>query len=483
MHQWLKRAVLVCGIFIAVWIGMAMYWNTNNRLPSSSEVIIFLGLVPLVLVLAAVLSLKIIATAMVKPISDTSAAASERANNDPNVIEKQDIRADLIILASSIRAPHGDSSDELAQALVSNQGKLVLDEELTDLNGFPILSGRIQSVEEESQRKALSKWGTSCQLPVISWSTEQLRALSIASTIIDNLLLQAMTHPLLPSYMAADYAQRPSIALPILQLFSVLPLHWNDEHRQIATKWFLHLIEEHGWPLERISISQASSADHAQPFLMIEQLTMQSHRQGFPCFSLLIACESLVGAQTVLDWEQAVKLLTASNEYGQVPGEGAAGFLIVDIEQARLMRVEGMARMHQAFSARREKSADVRGRIDTGILERLTQQALASAAIPAKKIALLAADTDHRGSRAGELIGMASTTFADLDLKTQCYKVAACCGFAGVVSSLTALALAHHAVMTNDNPTLCISNQDEFECSAVVVSPIADEAMFLGAPA
>jgi hypothetical protein len=481
MRQWLKRAVLVCGVFIAIWIGMAMYWNASNRLPTLSDVIIYLGVAPIGLVFALWLSVKMVTALTVKPAVGTSTGEAEKVDSTTSSSEKEAIRTELIILASSIKGPHGESTDELAQALISNNAKLVLDEKLTDSNGYPILSGRIQAVEEEAQREMLSEWMSAHQFPEISWSSEQLRALAIGSTTFLDLLQHVMTHPLLPAYTSATPAQRPSIALPTLQLLSVLPLHWGEDHRFIATKWFNHLIEQQGWPQEGISLRQASSTDYAQPYLMIEQLSFQAHHQALPCFSLLISCESYIGEQTVLEWENAGKLLTTSREIGQVPSEGAAGFLFADAKQANLMEIDGQAKIHRMFQARREKSADVRGRIDTEVLSGLTQKALAVAGISPEKVELLTADTDHRTSRTGELIGMAYTTFPDLDLKTQCYKVAATCGFTGAVSSLTALALAHHAAVSHGSEALCISNQDEFQCSAVLVSPMRDESAALDA--
>jgi uncharacterized protein YihD (DUF1040 family) len=483
MHQWLKRTVLVCGIFIAVWLGMATYWNANNRLPTSADVVVSLGLLPTGLILVIWLFARIFAELVTKPASNISITDSQQVDKSIAAAENEDIRTELVILSSSIRAAHGQSVDELAQVLGSNKARPVLDEELTDLNGYPVLSGRVPAVDEEAQRKTLTDWMATHQFPEINWCSEQIRALDLGSAVLLDLLQQVVTHPLLPAYIASPPAQRPLIALPILQLHSILPRHWNEEQQHIASEWFKYLLEQQGWPAERISVSQAISVDHPQPFLMIEQLSLQTLHQASPCFALLIACSSHIGDQSVLEWEQGGKLLTGSTETGQIPSEGAAGFLFADARQANLMKVEVAAKIHRPISARREKSADARGRINADTLSELARKALASATIQAEQLGFLTADTDHRPNRASELIEMTYTTLPDLDLKTQCYKVAAACGFAGAVSSLTALALAHHAVVTDGSSALCISNLDEFECSAVAISPVPDDTASLTVPA
>ena len=109
----------------------------------------------------------------------------------------------------------------------------------------------------------------------------------------------------------------------------------------------------------------------------------------------------------------------------------------------------------------------------------LTKDALLVAAINPEKITLVTADTDLRASRVEELMEMGITTFPDLDLGTQCFKIAASCGAAGAVSSLTALALAHHEAAENSSFALCVNNQDGFARAAVIVSPWSPETASL----
>lgn len=236
----------------------------------------------------------------------------------------------------------------------------------------------------------------------------------------------------------------------------------------------MHLIEQQGWPLEKTLISLLETANPSDPLSLIDRLCVQVHHLALPSLALLIACESYIGAATVAAWENTGNLLSGHNNNGQTPGEGAAGLLLADTEQAKLFPLENQANIHRISSGQRDKSADSNGRISSDFLTQLVQDALTVAHINADKVSLITSDSDHRASRTAELMEMAYTVFPDLDLLKQCLKVATKCGSAGTASSITALSLAHHAAATDLTHTLYVSNQDAFIRTAVIVSPIAD---------
>ncbi|MEQ6341812.1 MAG: hypothetical protein M3A44_09215 [Gammaproteobacteria bacterium] len=473
--------MLVFGVFITVWFAMILYWRASNQMPTPSDVVLYLLAIPAALLAALWLILKGVAVFSAK--SDDHTAASQIKPDAEALAQAQTAQQEraltLIILASALRAAHGQSADELTSALASKKAKLGLDSELKNGDGYPILSGRIESVDEDAQRKAISAWLATRNMQEIIWTSEQLRAQALGSEVVIELAQQAITHPQLESYMATPPSKRSTMVLPTLQLRALLPTHWEAEKRKITAEWFIHLIEQQGWPSEKIALKPELPNDHMAPISMVDRLSVDSYRQSLPCFGMVLACESHIGELTVSDWENTGRLFTGASNHGQIPGEGAAGLLLADAQQATLINPKSAAKTNRIAQNRREKSADDRGRSSAETLTALTKDAFLVAAINPEKITLVTADTDLRTSRVAELMKMGVATFPDLDLSTQCFKIAASCGSAGAVSSLTALALAHHEAAENSNFALCVNNQDGFARAAVIVSPWIPETTSL----
>lgn len=483
MRPWLNRVLVVFGVFIIVWFAMIVYWQASNRMPTSSDLVINLFAFPLGLLAALWLIIKGATLFTAKPPASTTAQTDQDKNALAQAQTAEQERGwTLTILSSALRAVHGKSADELTTALVPNEATPELDSELKDAKGHPILSGRIKDVDEDAQHDVISKWLTAHNLPVATWSGEQLRALALGSEVIAELIQPAITHPLLEEYKAMIPAKRHVVALPTLQLLTVLPMQWDAEKRKIATQWFAHLVEQHGWPAEKIDTKVAPSLERMAPLHRIDQLSVASHRQASPCFAIVLACESHIGGQTVNDWENAGTLLSGKNDLGKVPGEGAAGLLLADTQQTLLLKPESAAIIHRIAQGQHEKSADDSGRIGAELLSALSKDALLIAAVTHEKIVMVTADTDQRASRVTELTGMVYASLPNLNLRKQCLKVAAACGVADAVSSLTALALAHHEVVKKSSFALCVSNQDSFVRAAVIISPYKPDTALPRAP-
>lgn len=472
IRPWLTRALIVCGVFIIVWFAMIVYWQASNRMPTSGDLAINLFALPLGLLAALWLTIKgatLFTAASPTNLPGSSAQDKEALAHAQTAEQERGLT--LTILSSALRAAHGKSADELTTAFASNKATLDIDSELKDAKDHPVLSGRIKDVDEEAQRDALEKWLPAANPTATPWNSEELRALALGSEVITELAQQAITHPLLQEYQAMIPSRRNSIALPDLQLLAVLPLQWEAGKRKLAAQWFAHIIKQQGWPEEKIDIKNAPSFERLAPLDKIDQLSVVSHRQASPCFGIVLACDSYIGEQTVQAWENTGTLFPGKDQRGKIPGEGAAGLLLADARQTAAMNPGAATKIHRLAQGMRDKSADDNGRIGAELLTTLSKDALLAASATPEKITLIAADTDHRASRVTELMGMGHSTFPDLDLSRQCLKVSAACGATGRVSSLMALALAHHEVMTNSGFALCVSNQDGLARAAVIVGP------------
>ncbi|HEY4317360.1 MAG TPA: hypothetical protein VGN04_07145 [Herbaspirillum sp.] len=495
MRAWLKRGIVTGLVFAAVWLMMWIYWTSSNRMPTLTGIILYLLVLPIIFLLAIWLIRKG-RNAATAAAAAAKAAAAKSVEPPPSMAPDAAERGwTLALLANAVRTPHANSAADLFALLAARDARLALDAELTDGDGFPILSGRIAALDAgllAQTDAALADRAKAGNLPALSWDAEQLRALTFAADIVRQLSTALMAHPLLDEYHRAAPHLRQSIALPVLQTAIMLPPHWPQENREHAAGWLMHLASENGWPAEKIRLyplpspsdhagdaaDTAGSAASAAPLVLIDRLNADIHRQQLPGLALLLACESFISEKIVAEWESAGGLLKGKVNSGRTPGEGAAGFILADRTQAALLDADAdtAASLHRVAAGRRDKSADAAGRIGSELLSTLAAQAIAAADTAPDAISLLIADSDHRGSRTAELMSLGYAVLPEIDLGSQCVKVAADCGSAGAVSTLTALALAHQQAGATGLPVLCVSNNDSFERAAIVVGAFVPEA-------
>ena len=450
-RPWLGATVLAVAVFAACWAGAMIYWRTAGGTPSALAAgQLLLGL-PAAILLAlwigkSALSARSSATAVAQP----AAAATEEI-----------VKVLPAIAASAIRMRGGESVAELAETLRSNASACELDAELTDDAGYPVLSGRAGCADPDAARAAMAPWLEQQAAAGLEFSDEQWRALALAAAVAGDLAQQALLHPLLPDYLAAAPAGRAAVALPIRQLLPVLPAGWQPAQRQAAADWLLHLVEQQGWPAQRLALSPVFAQDAG--FALLDTLW---HAPGL---TLLLATESTIGDDSVRDLGERGLLFSARTGRGQVPGEGAAGLLLADGAQAAMLAAPKLAALHGACGDRRPASADAR--FDSALLASLGSQALADSKTEAAAVATLCADADFRPHRVAELMGAAGVVLPELDPATAMLGIGACCGSTGAAGTLAALALAAHEALANGAPVLCMSNSDTHYRCALVVRP------------
>ncbi|MES2049058.1 MAG: hypothetical protein V4447_11710 [Pseudomonadota bacterium] len=486
MKSWLTRSLFIGGIFSLVWLAVIFHWRTNNRMPNGGDLALYFFVLPVALLLAICLSFKAWSFASSTSAASESAASSAKlADGNAAAFESLAVHErtlSIALLASAIRTAHGSSAEELTANLKANEARLDLDPELTNQDGFPVLSGRIAAIDEAAQREALSSWSRMTGRAEVDWSTEQLRAIAIGSEVAIELAQQVVKHPELEPYIAALAKNCDLPALPMLQLMLLLPENWGGEKRQFVVDWFSHLIQQQGWPVAKMSFCPVVESSYTRALTVIDQLMLDTFRMQTPlqtCFAMVLACDSHLGEATIQDWEDSGKLFTGKNgDAGktQMPGEGAAGFLLADARQAQLMALETNVRLHRIVQNRRSKSIDARGNVADPMLQEMVQDALATSQISADQISLISSDTDQRSNRIVELMGLGAKLFPELDPATQYFKLASHCGDMGAVGSLAALALGHSHVANEAEPALCISNIDTHERTVAVLSPWAAAA-------
>lgn len=474
MRTWLKNLLLACLVFTLCWGGALWYWRSQNTMPGSADVVLYLILLPVIVLFLLWFAKKLVLLAAAAPVVAAAPVAADAPAPAP-------VQAPpLHLVAGALRLPHGQSPQEFRDAIDAGDARPALDTELVDDHGFPVMTARVDGVDTAATQEAMGAWLAGQALPDPGFNEEQWRALALGADVVAELGQAAGAHALVHDYTEANPAGRAAIALPMLQLLPLLPAGWDLGQRLAAGRWLLHLVAQQGWPAERLAVSGAAERGGLEPLALIAliaQLAQHGRSAGQPCLVLVVACASHLGDDTIDAWSRQGILFTARNQRGQIPGEGAAGVLLADAAQSLLFDADPAPQLHAAAHGAHGASTDGPGLVDFAVLTGLGQDALRGAASAATDVQLVVGDADHRGSRNGELLAAASACAPQLDAATQVVGIAACCGQAGPVSALAALVLARQETLDNASHVLYLSNLDPLQRSAAVVRPQPESAI------
>lgn len=476
MAPWLKRLLAVVAVFALSWTAAILLWRATMRVPSTADLALGMLGLPVGLLMACWAAGKGVTLARNAGAARSAGPAAAAAEQPPPA---PPVSPPIDIVAAALRMPHGASPEALAQALTRQRARLDLDQELTDGDGFPVLAGRVPEADADAQRAAMAPWLAAQDLAHLRFGEEQLRALALATDVAAELALHAALHEPLaetvppslaemaPPATEAARAAAMQARLPLLDLAVLLPQQWDAPLRSAAAEWLLHVARRQGWPAERATL-HALAGQGAFDAVIADAA---ADRAGPPRLTLLLACDSRIGHDTVHDWAQRGLLFTAHNPQGLVPGEGAAAVLLAAPRHAAALYGPSQVRLHGAAMAQRATSADEDQRGERQLLGALAAQAMQQAAVDSAGVTLISADTDTRSGRVDELMAAAGAVLPELDLGKQAWSVAAACGHATAVPALAALALAHQHARDKQEYALCVSNLDPWRRYAALLGP------------
>lgn len=463
MRTWIKISLLTVLVFGLSWGGAIWYWRANNRVPDTGDLLLLLIVLPLALLLAIWLGSKLLAmlTAALAIAAATPTAAPKEATPQAGPV--------LTVVASALRAPHGESAQELSEAIAASKARPELDPELVDGEGFPLMSARVGEAGEVRQEEVMSAWLREQDMEQLRFSPEQWRALAMGSAVVAELAGHAAGHALLDEEEVPPGSPRKPSALPVLQLLPVFPLDWSGQQRHAASQWFVRILTEAGWPASRIAAS-TDSIDVSAPALL-GRLAQFQQREGAPCLALLLACASQIGDDSVSHLAARGTLFSATNPDGQIPGEGAAGLLLADAQQAAHLVSADQMELHGLHEGLRNSSADDGKRASSALLGELIEKTLSGSQQAADGVTMLVADSGSRNSRVMELMGVASAALPQLEHGADVVGAGAGSGNSGPVAFFTALALAQHEATSRAGPVICVSNEDPYRRYSVLLKP------------
>lgn len=482
MSTWIKRGLLTVAVFLVTWVMFITYWSGANHMPDGGDVILYLLVLPAAFLLLvwgvakARTALAAAAAAKAAAAAAAPAPATAAAESGP----PRERHWTLAIVATALRSPFGADAGSLLEQLKAQSLRLPLDSELVNDQDMPILAGRIADVLGEETREIFTAWQQhSPEQSPMYLDDAHWRSLALAADIARELGDRLQWHPLLEEYREAQRHQQDAVGLPHLHLLVLLPSTWAGEQRLQAARWLGELVCRQGWPAEKLNVLPAAAGENAHPLLHLDRLiaTSRDARSQQPTpylassyLAMVIAAQSNLDPQIVQAWQQDKQLLQGAQSIGKSPGEAAAGLILADATQALAMGTTDPVLLHRASLGRHEQSVDQARRLNGELLIQLAQGALRDAAIAPEQLSLLVSDGDYRASRTDEIMKLGYAVLPELDLGSQCVKLGATCGSAGLATALSALVLAHAATDESGEPSLCVCNEDAHQRAVVALS-------------
>lgn len=472
------------------WVGVLWWWQRIGLNPQLSDLLLYLGLLPLVL-LALLLGLRW-AWQHRKALALPGAAVAEGAVASTNAVPPDATsvaarQAVLQIVQVHAHSVAGEEAADLLEAAASGKPIPQPDSELRHEDGLPVVCARIadKGLAPEALRARLMtllpsvrphSGGTADEQPL---SDNLLRALAALEPV-----LEAQRDGLMSIYQAglgslsgggASVAGLPNAQRPVLPGLSVLmgwPVHWTNEERLLARAWVENCLRDREADLSSAYaltfISWAGSGEEL--WLRADQV---AHAPGLAPWLLVLGCESDVDPARISSLAAAHRLYDAAlRPGGCMPGEAAAALLLAPASWARPAGANELrVRIHRPALLRRDRSVESAGRVTHVDVAQAVEQALMAAQLTAADLGMLVCDADLHSSRGGELYGMAVEALPQLDPLEDMRLLGRVTGRTGVASALLVLAAAAEAVKSLKKPTLALTLADPHLRMAVVLKP------------
>lgn len=480
----IKPVLLACAVFVTVWVLVIVYWQYTARMPSTSDIVLYLVVLPLALMLFYMVLRRILTaapSAAAAPAVGATVAAGAGAPSASNTAapEASQERLQMAVLAFGLRTPRGSDADTVATAVGQAQTPELVPE-LRDGEGFPVIAGRVEGIDEnelrEHLRESLQPAGEA--LDVDALPDDRLRAIHLMSDVLQELLASAAEaianagdalSVRAPGRFVSSGGVIPGAAsAPQLNISLLLPGAWSESERVIATQWVQQRVRE-GDASQRWHVDCFKSEDGVSGMALLDRISLSLHREQRPALWIALAADSSVSEARIARWESEGLLYSTARRNGRVPGEAAAGLLLARGGDALLAPADAV-RLSRGASGQREASADTARTPDASLLDRFAQHLLATSALETAQVDWVVSDADHRTSRVTEVAKLVQERLPHVPFENN-LSVCATLGHLGAAADMSAVALACHLAARDARHVLALSVQDAHARTALLAGP------------
>ncbi len=494
-----KILALLLVITVLVWLTTMWRWQSAQVDPSTSDLALHLGVLPLVLtaaLVAGIWAIRRLRSYAAAPAVAPARAATPQATPGANAATAEKERSTHVrVWAGNVEVRAGSDWSSAQSSIATGNCKPDLDPHLKDDDGIAMFTAPFPDLSTDAVADAMSELvERMAKAKPDEWAgyetpAEVLRALTLIETA--TLPMRETLDAHWPALAAPPPSARQKPTTPALppsvSIRVAIPSRWSASSQRAATAWLELLFDpfiEAGLKAAGQSRAMAHSAKpavqlHVHPvhsaeafWLLMDQQLLQWQRDQEAGLLWVLAADSLVSGDDTAAMAAASELFSGSNQRGRVPGEGAAGLLLSSPLWPTQPEAEPpLAKLHRANMLRREKSADASGRISPQVMLQGATDALQASGCVAAQVEHLTADTDHRASRTGEVFEAVQELLPHLDTSEQALRLGVGCGDLGVARLLACVALTARQVHTSQKPALVLGAFPAFERFAVMLTP------------
>ena len=466
---------MVVAVFCLTWLGALWLWQAQGREVSQSDLVVYLGLLPLVIVLLIIGFRWAWAGALASALAragGANAGSGKTGAVSPNVatIDENERGLTSVVLAAAVNTVAGVEPSELLDAVKSGKPLPAPDESLTDDSGLPILSARCKGIVDGDWPQDLVALVTQVAGQQPDWGTMEpriavWRALSLIAEPLRNVR---------QAFLELLQGQQSAQALRVLLGVSETT---SEFERACWLAWVNHLMLE-DWPPETPAINLSVTHFQGAPegfLLKIDQILLSLRREKRNDLFIAAAAESLLDDAAIGRLSDQGRLYqTDERPTGVMPGEAAAVLLLGGSEWASSEQSESpTVLIHRLSMTQRDKSIEAGGKGSCAQLVQVMQDALAVSSLSVGDIASMVCDADQHTQRATELFGGTLDQLPDLDPVEDFRLLGRVTGSIGMSSMLVSIAAGAQMVTSTNKPCMVVGLADLFVRVGCVLRPVA----------
>lgn len=462
MNSLVFKALIAAFItFAIVWALVLGWWQTNDFTPSTSDLLLYLGAIPLLLVVGYWLLSGFIEHIRKPLIADESATPSLPVDDDPlgparRVSEAAARQFTLMLADACLETAVGQSEEDVLAAMQAGK-RPEPSAALLDADGFPVFSAEIADLQPEALAERLAE---ASGMSALVHSPSRLRTLALLDRVATRL------------EASMDAWSEGKADKTFLRLVWILPAEWGHNDLSIVRAW-LQENYWHSFSSLPAKVSLHVSQSGVEVLQRLDEEILLANRSSIDNeLIVVIGAVSNIDQQTIDQWSSSGKLFGPHHQDGEIPGEGAAGLLLV---KRKLLESQPLARaveISRVAVGKRDKRLDAGGRINGKLIENLFSDVLGTFGLSHAEIRSVALDADHRSRHLAEAMEGGGEALAHLDPIEDFLPSGAVTGSINPIGPLIMLACARARVLADEGAALCLSNHAPLERATLLVKPL-----------
>lgn len=472
-----------------IWLAVFIWWESTRRVVTVEDAVIYLALMPIAALLCTGVALWLSSRRQHRNhLSDSEASNAVEA--DPAPANEPFIS--LPILSAWAVTGFAPDAEEFLRGLRDRHPRPQPDALLVDEQGFPILASRVSQLDTATVQEELlqitreSKAGN--DLNPEDRRDALLRTVALLRNLLDDVLDELPPNMTTPGGMQSKHAGETETlrgAAPVhpepddhlrLTIKLLIPAHFSPDEQQLAHAYLLHRIANSHLSGDHLHTETIATADDATVLAVMDQFSVDAHRDARPRVLLMLAADSALCSTVVEEWQMDGKLFKPGRPNGLMTGEAAFAILCANDKAFEAVSADRTCRLLRMSRAQRDSSADDPGKPSYACLASVVKNALAAAHLAADSIGTVACDADHRTNRVLECMGAIMDQTPQLDAIQNRLAATEACGHIGAASVAGALVAAVMQSRESEQPVLLFSVSHPTDRAAAVLIPSSTAA-------